>query len=573
MRSAASGSSAVRSQHGWRWVLFAAAYLAGFVLLDLAIKSVERFPGVAAFFPSDGLALALVYVVGIRMAPVVFVGYGISTCLVHGFGDVPLMLGASAVGTGLQLATVALLRWARVDLARAGVRDMVRFVAAVVAASLAGAVIIAATLVLSEELPAAAAEGAFFTAATGLAIGLIVVAPLGAMAGPRVRAWLAGQPAGPWMVAGGPGWVQLGRDGALLLATTAIAVLVAFSARSQPANPLYLCFLPIIWMALRRGLRGAAVATLVVDAAVVIAFRAEGLPPPDLDKVQLLQAAMSLTGLLLGAVVSEREVAQAEAREAEVMRRQLELARRIQTGVLPALTPLPGFEVAGAMLPASHVGGDFYDIVRLDEGQDDPRFWILIGDVSGHGLDAGLVMLMAQAAAQAALRARADLTPRQLVSQVNRVLYENIRLRMKHKGFMTFLALHHQGDGRFRAAGGHLPVFLVGPGGRAETVEAVGPWCGIRPDIAGQLQEVELLLGPGDTLCLVTDGIIEARSPAGELFGEERLLARLGGAAHLAPGEALREVLAGVRDFQARQEDDMTAVLLRRCSGADPGAH
>jgi serine phosphatase RsbU (regulator of sigma subunit) len=571
MRSAASDSSAVRAQHGWRWVLFAGTYLAGFVLLDLAIKSVERFPGVAAFFPSDGLALALVYVVGIRMAPVVFVGYAISTCLVHGFGDVPLMLGASAVGTGLQLATVALLRWARVDLARAGVRDMVRFVAAVVAASLAGAVTIAGTLVLSEELPAAAAKGAFFTAATGLAIGLIVAAPLGAMAGPRVRAWLAGHPAGPPLVGDRAGWVQLGRDAALLLATTAIAVLVAFSARAQPADPLYLCFLPIIWMALRRGLPGAAVATLVVDTAVVIAFRAADLPPPDLDKIQLLQAAMSLTGLLLGAVVSEREVAQAEAREAEVMRRQLELARRIQTGVLPALTPLPGFEVAGSMLPASHVGGDFYDIVRLDEG--DPRFWILIGDVSGHGLDAGLVMLMAQAAAQAALRARADLTPRQLVSQVNRVLYENIRLRMKHKGFMTFLALHHQGDGRFRAAGGHLPVFLVGPGGRAETVEAVGPWCGIRPDIAGQLQEVELLLGPGDTLCLVTDGIVEARSSAGELFGEERLLARLGGAAHLAAGEALREVLVGVRDFQARQEDDMTAVLLRRASAADAGAH
>ena len=405
---------------------------------------------------------------------------------------------------------------------------MVRFVAAVVAASLAGAVIIAATLVLSEELPAAAAEGAFFTAATGLAIGLIVVAPLGAMAGPRVRAWLAGQPAGPWIVAGGPGWVQLGRDGALLLATTAIAVLVAFSARSHRRSPIPL--LPPHHLAgPAAGAAGGGGGDAVVDAAVVMAFRAEGLPPPDLDKVQLLQAAMSLTGLLLGAVVSEREVAQAEAREAEVMRRQLELARRIQTGVLPALTPLPGFEVAGAMLPASHVGGDFYDIVRLDEGQDDPRFWMLIGDVSGHGLDAGLVMLMAQAAAQAALRARADLTPRQLVSQVNRVLYENIRLRMKHKGFMTFLALHHQGDGRFRAAGGHLPVFLVGPGGLAETVEPVGPWCGIRPDIAGELDEVELLVGPGDMLCLVTDGIIEARSAAGEMFGEERLLARWAG--------------------------------------------
>src|SRR5262249_57922931 len=104
----------------------------------------------------------------------------------------------------------------------------------------------------------------------------------------------------------------------------------------------------------------------------------EHLPPPELDKIQLLQVALSLTGLVLGTVVTERETAQAAARDADVLRHELELARRIQTGVLPRVASLPGFEVAGTMRPASEVGGDFYDI--LHAGGSDQTFWVLIGD-------------------------------------------------------------------------------------------------------------------------------------------------------------------------------------------------
>ena len=133
------------------------------------------------------------------------------------------------------------------------------------------------------------------------------------------------------------------------------------------------------------------------------------------------------------------------------------------------------------------------------------------------------------------------------------------------------LALGHaatveHGDGLFRAAGGHLPVFLIRRSGLNESVEPMGPWCGIRRDIAHELEEIELQLEVGDLLCLITDGITEARSSGGQMFGEASLQASLREGDDLAPADALTELLVRVRAFQARQDDDMTAVLLKRLS-------
>jgi serine phosphatase RsbU (regulator of sigma subunit)/integral membrane sensor domain MASE1 len=569
MRPAPSVSPAPTPRPMGRAIALSLLYLTVFVLLDLASKRIERFPGVAAFFPSDGLALALVYLVGLGTVPLVFAAYALSTCVIHGFGDIPLMLGASAVGTGLHAGTAALLGRGRVHLASGRLRDVMLFLAVASMEALAGAAVITMTLVLSGDLAGSAARSAFATAFLGLGTGAVMVVPLAAPLGPRLRAWLAGQPPPARAPLDRRGWRRLGEDALVLLATTLTTVLLAFSARTRVFEPSYLCFLPIIWLALRRGLPGAAVAIAVVDSAVLLAFRLEGLPAADLDRVQLLQAALAVTGLVLGTAVTEREAAQSAAREGEGLRREMELAKRIQKAILPTVVTLPGFEVVGSMLPASHMGGDFYDIVRLDE--NDGRFWLVIGDVSGHGLDAGLVMLMAQAATQATLRSRPDITPAQLVNQVNRVLYENIRLRMRHKGFVTFLALHHEGQGRFRAAGGHLPVFLIRRSGVNESVEPMGPWCGIRRDIAHELEEIELQLEKGDLLCLITDGIIEARSAGGHMFGEASLQACLREGVDLSPADALTELLVRVRAFQARQDDDMTAVLLKRLAQTASG--
>src|SRR5262249_964672 len=155
-------------------------------------------------------------------------------------------------------------------------------------------------------------------------------------------------------------------------------------------------------------------------------------------------------GLALGTVVTEREKAQSMAYETSVLRRDLELARRLQTEAFPKVITLLGFRIAGTMLPASQVGGDFYDV--LYGTGFDFHFWLLVGDGSGPGLEAGLIVLMAQAAAQATLRSQLSMGPTKLVARVNEVLYENIRRRMSRDDFMTFMAIRHDGDGLFHLA-------------------------------------------------------------------------------------------------------------------------
>jgi two-component system chemotaxis sensor kinase CheA len=118
-------------------------------------------------------------------------------------------------------------------------------------------------------------------------------------------------------------------DALLLTGSTIATVVVAFSPRTREFQPLYLCFAPIVWLALRRGLPGAAVAILFVDVAVIVAFRVERLPTAELDKIQVLQLALSLMGLILGTVVTERETAQRAARAADALRHDVELARQM----------------------------------------------------------------------------------------------------------------------------------------------------------------------------------------------------------------------------------------------------
>jgi serine phosphatase RsbU (regulator of sigma subunit)/integral membrane sensor domain MASE1 len=549
-----------------RLCALAVVYLASFVFLDYASMQIERFPGVVAFFPSDGLALGLVYVCGLRLLPVVFAGYAFSTTVVHGFSDVVLMLGASLVGTGLHAGGVLLLRRLLEGDLRAGrIGDLAHYLLVVAVVAAAGAGIMTGTLLLSGDVAVGDGAAVLYTASTGLTIGILMVATPAVLAAAPLRAWLRGQPLGLGRLLERPRRHRASRDLLLLLATTALTVTIAFSDRARHLDPLYLCFLPIILLALRRGLPGAVAAVAVVDVAVVLAFYQHGLPVTALDKIQLLLVALSLTGLVLGAVVSRRETAEASARQAELLGRELEVARRIQTGVLPRPTPLPGFDVAGSLQNLSQVGGDFYDLVpAAGNGHHRDRFWLMIGDVSGHGLDAGLVMLMAQAAGQAVLRADPDAGPARVVAQINRVIYENVRVRMRRDDFVTFMALRHDGGGRFLAAGGHLPVYLVRRDGQVGTVEVPGPWCGMQADIEDQLQERELQLHEGDLLCLITDGILEARNVAGAAFGEERLLQALARARASGASDALAQVLAQVRAFQQTQEDDITAVLVKR---------
>ena len=251
---------------------------------------------------------------------------------------------------------------------------------------------------------------------------------------------------------------------------------------------------------------------------------------------------------------------QQEARERERMEQELRVARLIQQTLLPRELPdLPGYEIAAHYQPARAVGGDFYDFLYFEDG----KIGIVIGDVTDKGVPAALVM----ATTRTLLRAAAERlsNPSAVLERVNALLHPDIPPRM----FVTCLyALLDPATGRisFANAGHDLPYRHSASG--VEELRATGMPLGLMPNMT--YEETEVILAPGESLLLHSDGIVEAHNPAGEMFGLARLEARV--AAHqggigLIP-DLLSELAAFVGD-EWEQEDDVTLVLLQRSLWAE----
>jgi phosphoserine phosphatase RsbU/P len=259
-------------------------------------------------------------------------------------------------------------------------------------------------------------------------------------------------------------------------------------------------------------------------------------------------------------MVAEVERSHDELQRTEALRREVEIAHQIQTAILPVSPAVPGFEVAARMEPADDVGGDLYDILAFGD-----TFWVLVGDVSGHGINSGLVMMMAQAAAYSAIAEDPHATPGTVINAVNRVVHENVRKRMRRDDYLTLMAARHLGDGRFVAAGAHQPIFVARGGGTVDLIEPLGPWVGLAPSVQPPpMPEYEFVLRPGDLVFFVTDGLLEAKNGTAELFGEDRLRAVLARPEVPSAPQALSDVFAAVESFSHEQADDMTGVVLRR---------
>jgi serine phosphatase RsbU (regulator of sigma subunit) len=245
------------------------------------------------------------------------------------------------------------------------------------------------------------------------------------------------------------------------------------------------------------------------------------------------------------------------------MARELEIAAQIQRALLPPSPSHADFEFAGRMVPADEVGGDFYDVLS------DPNLrtlWISVGDVSGHGVGAGLVMLMAQAAFASHFLNNSAEEPARVLREVNALLCENITNRLRDNKYVTAQLLTYQGDGSFVCVGAHeWPIVYRAKTGRCEIIEAPGPWLGIVAELS-DVPLTALTVEPGDVLCLYSDGITEAQNAEGEQFDLARVTAVLEAA--LGQGRALDDVTRAVFDeveaFSGRHDDDWTMLLAKR---------
>jgi serine phosphatase RsbU (regulator of sigma subunit) len=257
---------------------------------------------------------------------------------------------------------------------------------------------------------------------------------------------------------------------------------------------------------------------------------------------------------------------QAELRAArDALWGEMEVAKRIQTALLPEDRRAGPYQLAARMVPAAEVGGDYYDVVDAGEG----RHWLAIGDVSGHGVESGLVMMMTQTSILSLVREDPTRTPAQVFREVNGVLWQNIS-RLRSSRYMTLNVVRLE-PGGFTLAGKHQDVLVWRAGHGVETVENDGSWVGLAADLGPIVKDLFVPMGPGDLALFFTDGATEARSAAGELYGQERLAAALERVAGRPLDDALAALFAGVAAFRGgEQDDDVTMLLVRKLGEARP---
>lgn len=275
----------------------------------------------------------------------------------------------------------------------------------------------------------------------------------------------------------------------------------------------------------------------------------------DILNVFMTQAAISIENARL------YEASKTQAR----LKQEMEIAERIQTALIPSLPVHDDLELEAVMRPAEEVGGDYYDITT-DQQQ---RLWLAIGDVSGHGVTPGLIMMMAQSALSTKLQDE-GITPLDVMDGVNRTLYDNVSNRLRQHYFMTMNVLCYCGEGVFQCAGaGHVELLVYRrEQQRCEKIRLGGVFLGILPKIKEKLHLSQLELGPGDLLVLYTDGIVEAMPPEKEgedFYGLDRfqnLIIKHGD----EPLERLKaSILEDVLSWTRQQPaDDITFILARK---------
>jgi PAS domain S-box-containing protein len=252
--------------------------------------------------------------------------------------------------------------------------------------------------------------------------------------------------------------------------------------------------------------------------------------------------------------------------ENQRMHTEMELARRIQTALLPKLVKNvhPDFEIAALMLPAEEVGGDYYDI-SLDR---ENGLWLSIGDVSGHGVTPGLIMMMAQTV-HTTITTNYHASALDAVININKVLIKNVYERLGEDHFMTFTTLKYLGAGSFEYAGKHLDLVLYRQRTKTcERVETTGLYLNCITDLTSCTKNDKFIMEKGDLLVLYTDGLTEAANNN----TQKREMIKLSGLMEIVQkyGEQEVEVCrdAIIKDVLhwsgGKQEDDMSLVVVRR---------
>jgi sigma-B regulation protein RsbU (phosphoserine phosphatase) len=273
------------------------------------------------------------------------------------------------------------------------------------------------------------------------------------------------------------------------------------------------------------------------------------------DRVTISQ--LQAKNVELQQAYADLKVAQAELVEQERLKRELEIAAEVQRSILPAEFPsIPGFEFAACARPAREVGGDYYDLLLLD----DDRFGLVMADVSGKSIHAALYMAVTRALFLA--EAAEYQSPHDAAHQIHNLLMTSSDSDMFVTAFYGVVNRQTR-EMRYVRAGHDLPIHFQGQTGQLSLLRAPGRFLGSLEGLV--LDEATLQFSPGDALVCYSDGLTDATSPDGERYGLERLkgvVARAGYESVRALSEA---IIADVDSFRAgtSQPDDLTLLVMK----------
>ncbi len=270
------------------------------------------------------------------------------------------------------------------------------------------------------------------------------------------------------------------------------------------------------------------------------------------------------------------DITQRKAAEAEIlqltqrlqdenlrMSAELSVTRKLQQMLLPTeleLAAVPGLEIAGFMEPAAEVGGDYYDVLHQNG-----KVSISIGDVTGHGLESGVVMIMAQTAVRTLL-ANGETDPSKFLNVVNQIIYDNTRRMRSRKNMSLAVMEYHAGS--LRLMGQHEELIIVRQDGTLEAIDTLdlGFPLGLESDISAFIQEQQLHLQPGDLAVLYTDGITEAMNLENQQYGLKPMYAVLQANRDRSAQEIRQAVIQNLMQHIGDQRvfDDITLVVIKR---------
>ena len=236
---------------------------------------------------------------------------------------------------------------------------------------------------------------------------------------------------------------------------------------------------------------------------------------------------------------------------------ELDIVRQMQQMILPNPDELEidGLDIAGYMEAADEVGGDYYDVLKIDG-----VVTLGIGDVTGHGLESGILMLMAQTSVRTLKEIR-ELDPVRFLDVLNRTLYKNVQ-RMNSEKSLT-LAILSYSEGRVSISGQHEETLVVRKNGEVERIDTMdlGFPIALDDDIAEFISHISIELQLGDGIVLYTDGIPEAKDIKKKQYGVEQMCEVISQNWHISAQEIKEAVIDDLGDISARKK----YLMILRC--------